>query len=215
MLVQLSLEKWGCNKGKYGGITPPNISTALDFLKMCAEMIGLTDQVGLGLCVTISPFYKRMTAPLNSLKLIKSGYFQYFLRVWPWNDLDVTLTWPWCYLTALQLLLMSLFAHKLRSRRGTCLALCFQTGSWMLLKESRNSNKMAAFYTVHTSSIRICIRPNTFSASQIDCTPLDSQMRVCRHHTGASPVFSIGSLSTGGGTGWQCWLIVKILLVSS
>ena len=28
-----------------------------------------------------------------------------------------------------------------------------------------------------------------FSASQIDCTPLDSQVRVCRHHTGASPVF--------------------------
>ena len=25
------------------------------------------------------------------------------------------------------------------------------------------------------------------------------QMRVCRHHTGASPVFSIGSLSTGAG----------------
>ena len=29
----------GCNKDKHGGITPPNISTALDFLKMCAEMI--------------------------------------------------------------------------------------------------------------------------------------------------------------------------------
>ena len=53
LLVQLSLEEWGCNKGKHhGGITFPNISTALDFLKMCAEMI--PDQVGL--CVTISPF---------------------------------------------------------------------------------------------------------------------------------------------------------------
>ena len=50
LLVQLSLEEWGCNKGKHGGITPPNISTALDLLKMCAEMI--PDQV----CVTISPF---------------------------------------------------------------------------------------------------------------------------------------------------------------
>ena len=56
----------------------------------------------------------------------------------------------------------------------------------MLLKDSRNSNKMAAIYTV----------PYIFSASLIDCTPLDSQMRVCRHHhTGASPVFSKGSVS--------------------
>ena len=30
LLVQLSLGEWGCNKGKHGGITPPNISTALD-----------------------------------------------------------------------------------------------------------------------------------------------------------------------------------------
>ena len=100
------------------------------------------------------------------------------------------------------------------SRRGTCLALRFQTGSWMLFIDSRNSNKMAVVYTVHTSSIRIfnCLyfpdaTSKTFSVSQIDCTPLDSQMRVCRHHTGASPVFSIGSLSTGGGTVWQCWLV--------
>ena len=76
-----------------------------------------------------------------------------------------------------------------KPRRGTCLALRFQTGSWMLFIDSRNSNKMATFYTVHTSSIRIfnCLyfpdvtletyqrwRPYTFSASQIDCTPLDS-----------------------------------------
>ena len=47
LLVQLTLE--GCNKGKHGGITPHNIGTALDFLKMCAEMI--PDEV----CVTISP----------------------------------------------------------------------------------------------------------------------------------------------------------------
>ena len=40
-------------------------------------------------------------------------------------------------------------------RRATCLALRFQTGSWMLFIDSRNSNKMAAFYTVQTSSIRI------------------------------------------------------------
>ena len=49
LLVQLTLEEWECNKGKHGGITPHNISTALDFLKMWAEMI--PDQV----CVTISP----------------------------------------------------------------------------------------------------------------------------------------------------------------
>ena len=41
------------------------------------------------------------------------------------------------------------------ARQGTCLALRFQTGSWILFIDSRNSNKMAAFYTVHTSSIRI------------------------------------------------------------
>ena len=50
LLVQFSLEEWGCNKGKHEGITPPNISTALDFLKMCAEMI--PDQI----YATISPF---------------------------------------------------------------------------------------------------------------------------------------------------------------
>ena len=75
------------------------------------------------------------------------------------------------------------------SRRGTCLALRFQTGSWMLFIDSRYSNKMAAFYTVHTSSSRIfnCLyfpdvtfktylrwQPYTFSASQIDCIPLDT-----------------------------------------
>ena len=49
LLVQLTLEEWGCNKRKHGGITPHNISTALDILRMCAEMI--PDQV----CVTISP----------------------------------------------------------------------------------------------------------------------------------------------------------------
>ena len=38
------------DKGTHGGITPPNISTAPDFQKMCAEII--PDQV----CVTISPF---------------------------------------------------------------------------------------------------------------------------------------------------------------
>ena len=48
-LVQLTLGKWGCNKGKHGSITPHNISISLDFLKMCAEMV--PDQV----CVTISP----------------------------------------------------------------------------------------------------------------------------------------------------------------
>ena len=52
LLVQLRLEEWVCNMGKHGRFTPPNISTALDFLKMCAEMI--PDQVGL--CVTISPY---------------------------------------------------------------------------------------------------------------------------------------------------------------
>ena len=50
LLVQLTIDEWGCSKGKHGGITPPNIGTALDFLKLCAEMI--PDQV----YVTISPF---------------------------------------------------------------------------------------------------------------------------------------------------------------
>ena len=50
LLVQSSLEKLGCNKDKHEGITSPNINTALDFLRMCAEMI--PDPV----CVTISPF---------------------------------------------------------------------------------------------------------------------------------------------------------------
>ena len=110
------------------------------------------------------------------------------------------------------------------ARQGTCLAIHFHTGSRMLFIEPRNWNKVAAFYTDHTSSIRIfnCLyfpdvtlknywrwRPHTFSASPIDCTPLDSHMRVCRHHTGASSIFSIGSLSTGGGTGWQCWLLLS------
>ena len=38
-------------------------------------------------------------------------------------------------------------------RQGTCLILCFQTGSWMLFIDPRNSNIMAAVYAVHTSSI--------------------------------------------------------------
>ena len=50
LLVQLSLEEWGFNTGKHGGITPPNISTTLDFLKKCVEMI--PDQV----CVINSRF---------------------------------------------------------------------------------------------------------------------------------------------------------------
>ena len=43
----------------------------------------------------------------------------------------------------------------LTCRRGTCLALRFQTGSWMLFIDSRNSKKMAVVYTVYNSSIRI------------------------------------------------------------
>ena len=65
---------------------------------------------------------------------------------------------------------------------------------------------MAAVYTAHTSPIRIfnCLyfpnvtfktylnwRADAFSLSQIDCTPLDSQMRAGKHQTGASRVFSI------------------------
>ena len=61
---------------------------------------------------------------------------------------------------------------------------------------------MAAVYTVHTIQIFNCLyfsnlilktsqkwRADTFSALQIDCTPLDSQMRACKHQTGASRVF--------------------------
>ena len=39
LLVQFSLEEWGCSEGKYGGISLSNISTAQDFPKMYAEMI--------------------------------------------------------------------------------------------------------------------------------------------------------------------------------
>ena len=46
------------------------------------------------------------------------------------------------------------------TRQGTCLALRFQMGSWMLFIDSRNSNKMVAFYTVHTSSIFIVYIPD-------------------------------------------------------
>ena len=76
----------------------------------------------------------------------------------------------------------------------TCLALRFQMWSWMLFIDFRNSNKMAAVYTVQTSSIRILnflYFPNVTlktwraytSASQIDCrpTPLESQMRAAKH----------------------------------
>ena len=86
----MSLEEWGCNKSKHGGITPPNISTALDFLKnvcwndtwlsMCHHQSFLVDD-----CTT------------KQLEIDKKWIFSIFLRVWPWNDLDVTLTWPWCY----------------------------------------------------------------------------------------------------------------------
>ena len=38
-------------------------------------------------------------------------------------------------------------------------------------------------------------RADTFSASQIDCTPLDCQMRAAKHQTGASRVFLTGSWS--------------------
>ena len=41
------------------------------------------------------------------------------------------------------------------SRRDACLTLCFQKGCWMLFTDRRNSNKMTAVYTVHTSYIGI------------------------------------------------------------
>ena len=89
-------------------------------------------------------------------------------------------------------------------RWGTCLTL-FQTGSWMLFIDSRNSHKIAAVYTVHTSSIRIfnclyfpnvTLKTDIFSASQIDCTPLVSQVRVGKHETGGSRVFFNSQLVT-------------------
>ena len=52
-------------------------------------------------------------------------------------------------------LLLHVWACVDIARRGTCLALRFQTGSWMLFIDSTNSNKIAAVYTVDTSSIRI------------------------------------------------------------
>ena len=41
-------------------------------------------------------------------------------------------------------------AIMLYNRRDARLTLQFRTGSWMVLIDSRNSNKMAAIYTVHT-----------------------------------------------------------------
>ena len=63
---------------------------------------------------------------------------------------------------------------------------------------------MAAIYTVQFEFSIALYFPNVtlktyskwrradfFSASQIDCTPLDSQMRAGKHQTGASRVFSV------------------------
>ena len=104
-------------------------------------------------------------------------------------------------------------------RRDTCLALRFQTGSWMLFKNSRNSNKMAAFYTVHTSSTRIfnCLYfrdlKNLLTVAAIHFFSVTNWLYTTRQSDEGVQTsnwclacFSIGSLSTGDGTGWQCWL---------
>ena len=42
--------------------------------------------------------YNNKTEIENKMEIDKkSGHFNYFLPVWPLNDLGVTLTWPWCY----------------------------------------------------------------------------------------------------------------------
>ena len=76
------------------------------------------------------------------------------------------------------------------ARWGTCLALRFQTGSWMLFIDSRNSNNCLYFPNV-TFKTYLKWRADTFSALQIACTPLDSRARASKHHSGASRVFSI------------------------
>ena len=67
------------------------------------------------MCHHQSFLFQLMTAPLNSLKLIKrvfSIFFESLILKWPWCDLDMTLVL--CTSKA-QLLLKLLFAHKLRS----------------------------------------------------------------------------------------------------
>ena len=92
-------------------------------------------------------------------------------------------------------------------RRGACLAHHFQTpvwkrsakqvprlSQWMLFIDSRNSNKMAAVYTVYTSSIRIfnCFyfpcQPGTGPVDNVDYHWL-SQTSVC--------LFGLASPETG------------------
>ena len=73
----------------------------------------------------------------------------------------------------------------------------------MLFIDSRNSNKMAAVYTFHNSLIRnfnclyfpkVTLKSfrswvhNFFSASQIDCIPLNSPMQAGKHQSGATRV---------------------------
>ena len=54
----------GCNKGKHGAITPPNISTALDILKMCVEMLS----VFMGIFNIVCEFKLKMTLVLSTSK---------------------------------------------------------------------------------------------------------------------------------------------------
>ena len=112
--------------------------------------------------------------------------------------------------------LVPLFYHLL-PRRDACQILHFQTERWMLFKDSRNPNKMAAVDTIHTSVIRFfnCLyllnltinnywrwRADVFSASQIDCTPPDSPMLAGKHRTSTSCFFNrqLVSLATSPAT---------------
>ena len=86
-------------------------------------------------------------------------------------------------------------------RWDACLTLRFQTGSCMLLQTWEIQTKWPLFTQFIPARLEFSIvyiwRADAFSASQIDFTPQDNQMRANKHQTGASSVFSIGSWSAG------------------
>ena len=84
LLVQLTPEEWGCNKGKHGGIAPHNISTALDVCwndtrpSMCHHQSSL-----MGDCTA-----KQLEI---DKKCVFSIFFAGLTLKWPLCDLDMTL----------------------------------------------------------------------------------------------------------------------------
>ena len=77
-----------CNKGKSRGCYPSKPVTALKPHNMCVDMVPDQDYVNCS-------HYCHSPAPVKRMKPMKYTYFPWFLLVWPWHDLDMTLTWPW------------------------------------------------------------------------------------------------------------------------